>query len=344
MAGISLDVRAERDVVAELYLVEDAGECACGIVRVYRFASGQERNVERVVFNARGRFLEAAFRSVLRKQCFRVVFRFLYVRLIECVDAENRSGGRRRDLPEIELLADVVCVVHGQSNHGMAGSFECAQFIFGSVCRIRQIVPDVNEDAIVAVLTGITEHLALDRKNPLAAFTGRFGDELFGPRTECFDRGMRHDREFVASFDGQAADCGSKTHARRIFRRHGFIVRRHRAEAAIEQKIDVVTCNRSRHHAEEGEGGIASADVWIVEEACTEAFIFCFGFQRSSRIGDRDELPPAFLRADGFRYAIRKITVECIGLGGGATLARNDKERVRQVDRRFQIANLLRIR
>ena len=108
------------------------------------------------------------------------------------------AGRGDRDLPQIELLAEIVLVVHREPHDGVAGRLEGAEFGVDAGFRVGQIRADVDEEPIVAVVAGVTERLARDRHDAFAVLAGRLGDQLFGPRAEGFDVGVGDDRELVA--------------------------------------------------------------------------------------------------------------------------------------------------
>ena len=269
---------------------------------------------------------------VLREQRDRVIFRLLNVRLIERVDSEDDAGGSDGDLPEIELLAEVVRVVHVKPNDRMSGRFEREQLLVDAGLRIGQIRADVNEGPVVGIIARRAERLAFDRDDPFAELPGRFRDELFGPRTERLDGAMRDDRELVAPVDGETADRRAEANAGRVARIDGTIVGVHCAERAVEQQVDVVSGDRRGRDPDERERGIATADVRIVLEVGAERLSLRLLVELRAGIGDRDEVAPSGRGADLLRDLFVEVGVERVGLGRRAALARDNEERRRNLD------------
>src|SRR6185312_451966 len=117
-----------------------------------RGAAAAERHDRDVLDLQRG--LRLAERTVLRilfEEALRVVFALLNVGLIERVDSQNRAGRSRRDLPSIELFADVEGVGHREADDGMTRIFERLERAFGLLVGARQTFTDIDEDAIVSV-------------------------------------------------------------------------------------------------------------------------------------------------------------------------------------------------
>ncbi len=65
------------------------------------------------------------------EQSLRLVLRLLHVRLVERIDAEPPAGDRRRDLPQEELFAEVVCVVERAVDDRVPGGFERLELRLG---------------------------------------------------------------------------------------------------------------------------------------------------------------------------------------------------------------------
>ena len=105
------------------------------------------------------------------------------------------------------MLADIETIAHREAHHGVSRFCEHVQARLDRARIHRTFVmrerresgSDVDEDAIVAVFMRHAQRLALDWDDTSAVFSGRFGNELFRPRAEGRDLGMRDDREFVAA-------------------------------------------------------------------------------------------------------------------------------------------------
>src|SRR5262245_26954671 len=105
------------------------------------------------------------------------------VRLVECVDAEDRTCHGGRDFPAEELLAQAVGFFDGNANDGIAGALETADrpILGGIRCRFEA---SVDEHAIVAVPVRRTNSLVINGNEPLAGLSCRLSEQLFEPRTE----------------------------------------------------------------------------------------------------------------------------------------------------------------
>ena len=178
---------------------------------------------------------------------------------------------------------------------------------------------------------------------PVPFFSGRLRDELFGPCAEPRDRGVADERELIATGFRERTEYRAEPDARglRGFRR--AVVCGQRTEAAVEDRRVVVSGQRRRNHPEVRERGISAADIGIVLEGAQEAGFLRFGGERGAGIGDRDERSAGVCRADPLRDAIVEVPEKRLGLDGRAALARDDEERVRDVERCFERANLARI-
>src|SRR5580658_2023283 len=99
---IARDVRADRDVIARLELFEDCAQRAGVAVRSGElFAAGEVRDIEGGPFDVDLRPVDRAGGVELREQFYGVIFRLLYVGLIERIDLEDASGRSGRYFPQI---------------------------------------------------------------------------------------------------------------------------------------------------------------------------------------------------------------------------------------------------
>ena len=179
--------------------------------------------------------VELAVARVLPEQRDGIIFRFLYVGLIESVNSKNDSGCGHGDLPKIELLAEVVGIVHLQADRGMACRLERPQLIVDAGIGAREIGADIYEDAVVGVVRRFAERLALDRHDASPKFAGGFGDQLLGPRAEGFDLRMRDNGKLVAAVLREAANRCAEANAGRASGVDRSIVGVHCPERAIQQ-------------------------------------------------------------------------------------------------------------
>ena len=140
----------------------------------------------------------------------RLVLARLDVRLIEWVDAEDRSRNRRRDLPAEEFLAEVVAVGDLDAHHRMAGVLEFNESRVRCRRRCSSASRSVDEQTIVAIDAGGSERLAVDRDQSLAVLAGRFRQQLLEPRAEIRNAGRSHDRDLVAARLPEHAQHGAE--------------------------------------------------------------------------------------------------------------------------------------
>ena len=185
--------------------------------------------------------------------------------------------------------------------------------------------------------------LALDGHDARAVLARRFRHELFGPRAECGNLWMRDDRELIASRVRERADRRTERDPACVFDVRGARVRLQRAQTPIQDRLDVVTGDRCRHHAEVGEGGVAAADVGIVFEDAPEAVVLGLFTELRAGIGDGDELLTGGIRADRFLHALVEIAEERFGFGRGAAFTGDDEERAGEIERVFERLDLRRI-
>src|SRR5262249_30446911 len=108
------------------------------------------------------------------------------IRLIEGVDAENRSGNRRRHLPLEERLAEIAERRERQPHDRLATVFERGER--GFIARLW-IEAQVDEQPIVSVDLGRAERLAIDRDEATSLLARRFREQLLDPCAEVDERG-----------------------------------------------------------------------------------------------------------------------------------------------------------
>ena len=126
----------------------------------------------------------------------------LDIGLVEGVDFENGTGDGGCDLPQKELLSEIVRVTNGEPHNGMVGVFDCLdRKLFIGVGRALEA--EIDEKAIVAVDGRRPERLAIDGDKPFTLLTGRFSDQLLEPRPEVIERRRGDQSQLVASGAGR---------------------------------------------------------------------------------------------------------------------------------------------
>ena len=114
------------------------------------------------------------------------------VGLIERIDADDRAGNGRGDLPAEEFLADLVAIGDVDAHDGMTGPFERGDgVVLRGIGLGRQ--PHIDEQAVLAVDLGVPERLGVDWHEPLAELSGRLREKLLEPGAEIGDARRRHD-------------------------------------------------------------------------------------------------------------------------------------------------------
>src|SRR5205807_2593789 len=78
--------------------------------------------------------------------------------------------------------------------------------------------PEVDEDAVLAVVGRTAERLAVDRYDPRPLLARGFGDQLLHPRPEGGHPLGRDQRELVAAGPGERAEHGAEAKARVLAR------------------------------------------------------------------------------------------------------------------------------
>src|SRR5712671_3125683 len=120
------------------------------------------------------------------------------VRLVEGVDADDRTGHGRRDLPAEKFFADGIGILHGDAHYRVACFLEGGD---GDVLRLVgcRFEAEIGEYAIRAVVVGPGQAFTVHRNDSFAAFSRGFGEELLEPGSEIRNTGRRNDGQLVAT-------------------------------------------------------------------------------------------------------------------------------------------------
>ena len=145
-----------------------------------------------------------------RQHLLGVVLRLLHVGLVKGVDAQNRPGDRRGDLPPQEFAAEVELVPERQRDHRLAGLLQRLH------CAIRRLAihADVDEQPVLSVCPGLAQGLALHGHDALALLARALGDQLLHPVAEGGDLRRGDQRDLVPAPKRQLAHHRAQPGAR----------------------------------------------------------------------------------------------------------------------------------
>ena len=228
---------------------------------------------------------------VLGEQPVGRVFRELHVGLIERIDREDRAGNGRGDFPAHELGAQGGGLRHvdRDDRHPLGG--DRAEGDVARVLAWRAVYAHAHEQPIHAIPRGISERLAGDRHDAGTVLSRALGDELFDPEAERVERRGRDEGQLVPALERAVAHDEAERRCR--VRDHRGCARlgggEHR-ERPADDLADVLSHQRGRHHAEEGESRVTAADVGRVDEDIAELFGSCASIELGAFVGDRDEV------------------------------------------------------
>ena len=130
--------------------------------------------------------------------------------------------------------------------------------------------------------------VAGDRDDARALFAGALGDELFDPEPERRERLREDQRQLVAaSLRRRGHECSQN--APWVCRDVRHSARRLHLARSVEDCRDVCAHQCGWNHTEQGQRGVAAADVRRVDEDVAEPFGERALVQRGAFVGDRDE-------------------------------------------------------
>src|SRR5579862_1562069 len=259
------------------------------------------------------------------------LLRFFDVRLVERVDAEDRTGERRRDLPADALAGEVDRVVDLDADHRLARGGELVEELRNPAAR--QADPD--EGPIRAVLARRATGLEIDRHDARAVLAGRLGEELLQPRTEALDRLVGEERELVASRPRERPDRETQMEPGVVGRGGLPALAEHRRRGG-EQGVEVDADERRRDEPDVGQRRVAAADLRRVQEDLAELIVVGDRFAAPARIGDGgEEVARALVRAGTLESGVHArpgVGHEGERLGRRAGLAGHDPEGLERVE------------
>src|SRR4029077_11707934 len=154
-------------------LAEQTAKIATALQRTRRGAAGKKR--ELTLFGNRRKLGQLVSLLELGKEPIGVVLALLNIRLIERVDADNRAGRRRCDLPAHELLADID-PIRDRDHHGRNSPL--SQRLEGGVLRevATAFELEEREHAILDVILCFDQRLVADRNQAGAVLPSALGD------------------------------------------------------------------------------------------------------------------------------------------------------------------------
>ena len=228
------------------------------------------------------------------------------VGLVECVDAEDRSGYRGGNFPAEEFLAEVIRVGHSDVDNGMPCFFECGDF--GVLCRVRRgFQSDVGEDPVLAIHSRCCQRFAIHRDDALAQFAGRLRNQLLKPCAEIENTGRRNNRDLVASHLRGRAQNQAQHYSRIFCDRNICLASLDHLLRAIEELFRIKSHRGGRDHAKVRQSRVSPTDRRKPVEDVTEAVALRNLLHFGSRIGDREEAVACLVCAQYLLHAFEEI-------------------------------------
>src|SRR5579863_8291126 len=264
------------------------------------------------------------------------------VRLVERIDADDRTSDGGSDFPAQHFLAQLINVRHGDANYRLARLLE--RRYGGVLLRVRRrFQAQVREQAIVSVDSGSADGFAVHRNQTLAVLAGGFSEKLFEPRADIGDAGRGEDGDLVAASLCQRSHDGAQNHAGVLVRGDNGGARVNHFFHAVEELQHVHALDGGGNHSEIRERRVAAADAREPVKNVAEAIVLGDLLHLRAGIGDGDESLPHFVGANLLLHAIVEVLFEDVRLERAAGLARNDANRAGQIHFAFDFADLRRI-
>src|SRR6185312_146091 len=257
---------------------------------------------------------------ILSSELARGYFAGFYVRLIEAVDADYRSGDCGRNLPAEELLPEIVLVQHIDAHYRLSGLLESFHLcvLVGINAALQ---PDVYKQAILPIDLRNAELLAIDGDDAFSFFAGRFSQQLLEPRTQIGNARRSNQGDLVFARVAVHAQDDAQ-HRSRIFRNwDGLGAGMHHLFCRIEELLEIHAHHRGRNHAEIGKGRVAPANVRPSVEDVAELVALRHLLKRGARIGDGDKVISHFAFAHSLLHALEEVLLENIWLKRASRLA-----------------------
>src|SRR6185437_5868846 len=99
---------------------------------------------------------------ILVSECARLVLTRLNIRLVERIDADDRTGNGSRHLPAKEFLAYVPDVLHADMRNRMASPLQCRHRL-ALQCILLSLKLKVGKETVVAIALGCCHRLVCQR-------------------------------------------------------------------------------------------------------------------------------------------------------------------------------------
>src|SRR5205823_3591291 len=131
------------------------------------------------------------------------------VRLIEWIDADDRTGDRGRDFPTKKFLAKIVNVLDCDAHDRLAGALNR---VYRRILRSIPIViePQINKHTVIAIALGRCRWFAIHRNQTLAVLSRRLCQQLLQPGAEIVNARRSEDRNFIPLLIMRNAEQGAE--------------------------------------------------------------------------------------------------------------------------------------
>ena len=239
------------------------------------------------------------------------------VRLIEWIDADDRTGDSGRDFPTKKFLAEIVNVVDCDAHDWLARVFNrLYRYVRLSILRSIPIVIEaqINKHTVIGIGLGRCWWFAIHRNQTLAVLSRRLCQQLLQPGAEIVNARRCDDRNFVPPLIMRDAEQGAEDNSGIVSSRDVGATNLYHLVCSIQELRDVNThCGRGRQ-AEIRKRRVAPADTRYSQKYLAEAIGFGLLAKLRSGIGNGDEAVPHFVVADNLPDAVEKILFEDIRL------------------------------
>ena len=198
---------------------------------------------------------------------------------------------------------------------------------------------DVHKHAIVAVNACLPQRFIIDWNEALVFFPRTFGNQLFQPGPQIIDSGRGDERDLVATGLGQRPQNRPQRDSGIVRGGHARLALLTHAFGPMQKRLDVHAHRGGRHHAEVGQGRIASSDIRHTRENRAKLEFTGQAFQLRIRIGNRDKMLAGAVALDPL-HPFKKVFLEHQRFGSRTGLARHDTQRPFEIDFFFKTPHL----
>ena len=168
-----------------------------------------------------------------------------------------------------------------------------ARVLEGVQVQLRRVVAvkgDGHEDAVIAIHRGRSQRLVVHGHHALAVLSQRLGQKLLDPGAERAELTRQHQRHLVAPDLGQPGEGAAEPDRGIVAGAHRIAAGLDHGVSSIEQYLDVDAHQGRRHQAEEGQGGVATADGGGIEEGAAKARLGGDLVEGTAGVGDGHEV------------------------------------------------------